>query len=49
VYRPYSVYSAYPVYGGYPVYQSYNYGYYPYPSSSLYIGGRNFSFGISGF
>jgi hypothetical protein len=39
VYRPYPAYSAYS-------YQPY---YYSYPSSSLYIGGRNFSFGLSGF
>ncbi len=47
VYRPYSVYQPYPVYRSYPVYQAPYYDYYP--SSSLYIGGRNFSFGISGF
>jgi hypothetical protein len=37
------------VYRPAPVYPVYPYGYYPSPSTSLYIGGRNFSFGISGF
>lgn len=37
------------VYRQYPVYRTYGYYPYAYPSSSLFIGGRNFSFGISGF
>jgi hypothetical protein len=43
-------YSPQVVYRPYPVYPSYGYApYYAYPSSSLFIGGRNFAFGISGF
>jgi hypothetical protein len=44
------VYRAYPLYGAHPVYAAYpSFGYAsPYPSS-VYIGGSNFSLGISGF
>jgi hypothetical protein len=46
-YVPY--YSPRVVYHQYPVYRTYGYYPYAYPSSSLFIGGRNFAFGISGF
>jgi hypothetical protein len=53
VYRPYPVYRSYPVYAPYPVYRPYpvyeTYYYDSYPSTNLFIGGRNFSFGVSGF
>jgi hypothetical protein len=47
VYRPVPIYQSYPVYQPYPVYRSYYYD--PYPTSSFYIQGRNFGFGVSGF